>query len=162
MSDSSHVSSTISLRNLTPALYDSFMANPIRPDDLLEWAEAGLIPKDHLPVMLQSAVYIKCAVDDSSGLPVCVAIWAVNVSDGIGTIMLIGADRPELVIPIHQEFSRDEWHRVKLLAPVLQAFPSVKNKQHHKWLEHFAFKKEGAPMVLGKGKYQRYVCKVGE
>lgn len=157
MSDSSQTSSTIRIVNCTPALMRDFLSRPLRPEDLLEWQEAGLDPQQDLPDMLDKAIDRRAVVDDSTGSPQCVCIWAVSVSEGIGTVMLIGADRPELVVAIHQEFARDEWHRIKLLAPVLQAYPSVKNKSHHKWLEHFDFKPEGKPLVIGKGKYQRYV-----
>jgi hypothetical protein len=150
---------SIRIVNLTPALMRDFLSHPIRPEDLAEWNEAGLDPKVDLPDLLDKASDTRGVVDDSGGVPVCVAVWALSISEGIGTLMLIGADRPELVVPIHQEFSRDEWFRIKLLAPVLQAYPSVKNKQHLKWLEHFGFRAEGKPMSFeaGKGKYQRYV-----
>lgn len=151
------MSNTIRIVNLTPALMADFLSRPIRPEDLTEWADAGLDPHVDLPPMLDGAIDRRCVVDDSTGVQQCVCIWAVSVAEGLGTIMLIGADRPELVVPIHQEFSRDEWHRIKLLSPTLQAFPSVKNKAHLKWLEHFGFKAEGKPVVIGKGKYQRYV-----
>lgn len=142
---------------ITRSLLASFLAAPIRPEDLAEWQDAGLDPQVDLSPMIEAASYARCVVDDRSGINECVAVWAVSVSEGIGTVMLIGSDRPELVIPIHQEFSRDEWFRIKALAPVLQAYPSVKNTQHHKWLEHFGFVKSGKPTVMGKGKYQRYV-----
>jgi hypothetical protein len=148
---------TIRIVNLTRPWLADFLSRPLRPEDLAEWRDAGLDPQVDLEPMLAKAIDVRCVLDDSSGLPQCVCVWAVSVSEGIGTIALIGSDRPELVVPIHQEFSRDEWHRIKLLAPVLQAFPSVKNKQHLKWLEHFGFKIEGKPLVIGKGKYQRYV-----
>lgn len=148
---------SIRIVDLTPALMRDFLSHPIRPEDLLEWSEAGLDPKVDLPDLLDKASDTRGVVDDSGGVPVCVAVWALSISEGIGTLMLIGADRPELVVPIHQEFSRDEWFRIKLLAPVLQAYPSVKNKQHHKWLQHFGFLKDGVPIEMGKGKYQRYV-----
>ncbi|MDG4856428.1 hypothetical protein [Mesorhizobium sp. WSM4982] len=149
--------STVRITNLTGPWLRDFLSHPIRPEDLAEWQDAGLDPQADLPDMLDKAIDVRCAVDDSKGIPECVAIWAVSVSEGIGTLMLIGSDRPELVVTIHQEFSRDEWHRIKLLAPVLQCYPSVKNKTHLKWVEHFGFKAEGKPLVIGKGKYQRYV-----
>lgn len=149
--------SAIRIVPLTSGHVQSFLANPIRPEDLLEWSEAGLDPQADLVGMLQQAAYARAVVEDISGIPVCVCIWAVSISEGLGTLMLIGSDRKDLVVPIHQEFSRDEWERIKLLAPVLQAYPSVKNKQHLKWLEHFGFKKAGDPLVIGAGKYQRYV-----
>lgn len=148
---------SIRIVNLTPALMRDFLSHPFRPEDLLEWSEAGLDPVADLPAMLDRASDTRGVVDDSTGIPVCVAIWAVSISEGIGTLMLIGADRKDLVVPIHQEFSRDEWERIKLLAPILQAYPSVKNKQHLKWLEHFGFRKDGDPLEIGQGKYQRYV-----
>lgn len=151
--------STIRILNLTGALLRDFLAHDIRPEDLQEWRDAGLEPKDDLPTMLDKAIDVRCAVDDSRGVVECVAIWALSVSEGLGTIMLIGSDRPELVVTIHQEFSRDEWHRIKAFAPELQAFPSVKNKQHHKWLAHFGFSKEGKPLTMGNGQFQRYVWK---
>lgn len=151
------MSNAIRIVPLTVGHIHSFLAHPIRPEDLLEWNEAGLNPQDDLGRMVQQAAYARAVEEDTTGLKVCVCIWAVSISEGIATLMLIGADRKDLVVPIHQEFSRDEWERIKTLAPILQAYPSVKNKQHLKWLEHFGFKKEGDPLVMGEGKYQRYV-----
>jgi hypothetical protein len=161
------------IKDLTPALIKDFLSRPIRPEDLQEWNDGGLDPYKDLAKNIRPAQYKKAVVISQPIVPEelspelrheeqCVAIWACRVEDGVGTIVLIGADRPELVVPIHQEFSREEWPRIKELAPELQAYPSEKNIQHHKWLRHFGFREVGLPLIVNGNKFQRWVWKASE
>jgi hypothetical protein len=153
---------------LTPSLLKDFLSRPLRPEDVQEWADGGMDVYKAMAKNIKPAQYKRCVVIDQPKVPETlspelaheeqvVAVWACRVDEGIGTLTLVGADRPELVVPIHQEFSRSEWPEIKKLAPVLQAYPSLENFQHHRWLKHFGFREVGAPMKIGNGHFQRWV-----
>lgn len=159
--------------DLTPALLKDFLSRPIRPEDLQEWRAGGLEPVKDLAKNIKPAQYKRCVVIEVPLVPETlsselaheehvVAIWACKVEDGIGTLVLIGGDRKDLVVPIHQEFSRSEWPEIKKLAPMLQAYPSKENFQHHRWLAHFGFKEVGLPIKIGTGLFQRWVWTLAE
>ncbi len=128
------------VEDMTSEHIQEFLSKPIREADAQEWQDGlGGHPRDLLPVVLRPGHYARALSIAGVG---CVLLWGCNVDGDMGTLWLVASDYDLSLAPlIHREFSANEWAPIAALAPVLQAYPSSKNTVHHRWLEHFGFKK---------------------
>lgn len=128
------------VEDLTLSHLQDFVSYPIRQADVDEWLDGlGAHPSEGLLTHFRPDQYGRAMSIKDVGV---VLVWGCHVADGVGTLWLVASDYDLSLAPlIHREFGQAEMDRVLNLAPLIQAYPSSKNTLHHRWLEHYGFKK---------------------